>query len=108
MAATKTKQRKTKTSKSARAKADTATKQKAAKPAPRTTKQAQVLELLSRPKGATTAQLMDATGWLAHTVRAALTGLRKRGHEIERKKGKDGVSVYVIAGKPTVRSSGTK
>jgi hypothetical protein len=43
------------------------------------TKLAEVVELLERDRGATIAELIDATGWLPHTTRAALTGLRKRG-----------------------------
>lgn len=62
-------------------------------PAPRTSKQTLVLGLLGRPDGATLAELMGATGWLAHSTRAALTGLRKKGHVIERSS-RDGVSCY--------------
>jgi hypothetical protein len=50
----------------------------------RETKAATVLALLERGEGATLADLIAATGWLPHTTRAALTGLRKRGHTIER------------------------
>jgi hypothetical protein len=32
--------------------------------------------------GAIMAELIAATGWLAHTTRAALTGLRKRGYAV--------------------------
>jgi hypothetical protein len=45
-------------------------------------KLAQVIKLLQRDPGATTEELMAATGWLAHTTRAALTGLRKRGYMV--------------------------
>ncbi len=45
-----------------------------------------VIALLTRADGATTAELIAATGWLPHTTRAALTGLRKKGHRIERTK----------------------
>ncbi len=46
---------------------------------PRTgTKQEAVITLLSRPEGATIAQVMDATGWQPHTVRGFLAGLKKR------------------------------
>lgn len=58
-------------------------------PAPtaaKTTKLALVLSLLRREQGATLAELVDATGWLPHTTRAALTGLRKKGHGIDRRK----------------------
>jgi len=41
-------------------------------------------ELLCRSEGASLKDLTDATGWLPHTMRAALTGLRKKGHAITR------------------------
>ena len=46
------------------------------------TKVAQVIELLRRGDGATLAELVAETGWLPHTTRAALTGLRKRGYAV--------------------------
>ena len=46
------------------------------------TKIAQVIELLQRGDGATLDELVAATGWLPHTTRAALTGLRKRGYVV--------------------------
>ncbi|RYD29015.1 MAG: DUF3489 domain-containing protein, partial [Lysobacteraceae bacterium] len=52
--------------------------------APRVTKASTVVALLSQPAGATLPELITATGWLPHTTRAALTGLRKRGHIIVR------------------------
>ncbi len=64
--------------------------------APRATKAAAVLALLQRSEGATLADLIAATGWLPHTTRAALTGLRHKGHQIERSK-RDGVTTYRIA-----------
>jgi uncharacterized protein DUF3489 len=45
-------------------------------------KLARVIALLERDHGATIAELIAATGWLAHTTRAALTGLRKRGFAV--------------------------
>jgi hypothetical protein len=41
--------------------------------------------------------MIEATGWLPHTTRAALTGLRKRGYAVllERQDGKP--SLYRIA-----------
>lgn len=48
------------------------------------TKAASVQKLLSRPKGATLAEIMDATGWLPHSTRAFMTGLRKRGYDLVR------------------------
>ena len=61
------------------------------------TKTANVIALLSREQGATLAELVAATGWLPHTTRAALTGLRKKGHELTKSK-RDDATCYVIAG----------
>lgn len=58
---------------------------KPAKPE-RQTKQALLLGLISREDGATLEELTSATGWLPHTARASLTGLRKRGYDIERQR----------------------
>ena len=59
------------------------------------TKSGQVLALLQRPDGATLAELISATNWKPHTTRAALTGLRKKGHAIV--KGKRGeVTCYNV------------
>jgi hypothetical protein len=38
--------------------------------------------LLQRDQGATLNELVVMTGWLPHTTRAALTGLRKRGYSV--------------------------
>lgn len=62
-----------------------------------TSKSATVIELLRRTDGATLADLTAATGWQNHTARAVLTGLKKKGHTIERTK-EDGVSRYRITG----------
>jgi DNA-binding MarR family transcriptional regulator len=71
-------------------KASAATKQdgiRADAPAPGSaTKSATVLKLLQREQGATLPELVEATGWQPHTTRAMLTGLRKKGHAIERRK----------------------
>ena len=60
------------------------------------TKIAQVIEMLQRPSGATLGELVTTTGWLSHTTRAALTGLRKKGYTLD-KRSRDGVTVYAIA-----------
>jgi DNA-binding MarR family transcriptional regulator len=62
-----------------------------------TSKIAAVIGLLSRAEGATLAELIEATSWLPHTTRAALTGLRKRGYvlTLDRSDGQRG-SVYRI------------
>ena len=46
--------------------------------------------------GATLDELVEATGWLPHTTRAALTGLKKKGHDVQRTK-VDGVSRYAVS-----------
>jgi hypothetical protein len=55
-----------------------------------------VLTLLRRAEGATLDELVAATGWLPHTTRAAMTGLKKKGHQFTRRK-VDGVSRYAAA-----------
>lgn len=62
----------------------------------RKTKASLVIELLQRPDGATLDELGTVTGWLPHTTRAALTGLRKKGHAINKRK-VDDVTRYSIA-----------
>jgi Protein of unknown function (DUF3489). len=61
--------------------------------APRVTKQNQLAALLLRDEGATLNQMTVATGWLPHTTRAALTGLRKKGYGIDSEK-VDGLRTY--------------
>jgi len=54
-----------------------------------------VLARLSAEAGATIGELMSATGWLEHTTRAALTGLRRRGYSLSlTRRERDGASVY--------------
>lgn len=65
-------------------------------PTPGLSKIEQVLALLRRETGATLSELTDATGWLPHSTRAVLTGLRKKGHLIDRQK-RGGISCYRIA-----------
>ena len=61
-------------------------------------KLARVIDLLQRLDGATIPNLTEATGWLPHTTRAALTGLRKRGYAVIRERVGAGVSIYRISG----------
>ena len=60
-------------------------------------KLAQVIDLLRRADGASIVDLTEATGWLPHTTRAALTGLRKRGYAVVRERVGAGDSVYRIS-----------
>ena len=74
---------------------DTAPSLLAAMRPPRETKTLALRRRLQAPGGATLASLMEATGWQAHTVRAALSGLRKKGWAVTRKVEGAG-SVYLI------------
>jgi hypothetical protein len=71
---------------------------KAERKGARRTKADTILNLLKRPKGASVADLQKATGWQSHSVRAALTGLRKKGHAVDRTKDDAGITRYRIAG----------
>jgi hypothetical protein len=49
------------------------------KPTPRVgTKQAQMIEMLKRPEGATVEQIAAATAWQHHTIRGAISGALKK------------------------------
>ena len=58
------------------------------------TKASLVEGMLQQDAGASLADLCQATGWLPHTCRAFLTGLRKKGRELERNKREDGTTIY--------------
>jgi hypothetical protein len=68
-------------------------------------KLARVIALLSKDAGASLKALAEATGWLPHTTRAALTGLRKRGFEIGRVKDNRLGAVYRLASEPKVTAA---
>lgn len=44
----------------------------------------QVLARLASPSGATIEELAEETGWQPHTLRAAMSRLRRKGYRIER------------------------
>jgi hypothetical protein len=60
-------------------------------------KLASVMALLRRSEGATIDVLTKATGWLPHTTRAAITGVRKRGYSVVLDRGGEGASVYRLS-----------
>ena len=60
------------------------------------TKAVIVGKLLSRPRGASLGDITAATGWQAHSIRAFLTGLRKKGINLEREQRRDGATGYRI------------
>jgi hypothetical protein len=70
------------------------------------TKLAQVVELLQQDRGASIDELIVVTGWLPHTTRAALTGLRKRGFvtAIDRSDKERG-SIYRVERSPAAEDS---
>jgi len=59
-------------------------------------KQAKLVGMLSRKSGVTIPKASETLGWQKHTTSATLTGLRKRGYQIERqdREGKD--NIYII------------
>jgi DNA-binding MarR family transcriptional regulator len=61
------------------------------------TKSAAVLTLLQREQGATLGEIVEATEWQPHTSRAMLTGLRKKGHVIDRRKRDDVTCYHLLA-----------
>ena len=63
------------------------------------TKLATIIDAMRHPGGATIAQMMAGTGWQAHTVRGAISGMvRKRlGYEVVTEKGAGGLRTYRIA-----------
>lgn len=69
---------------------------------PRETKTGILCKLLSRKTGADLDALRAATGWQPHSVRAALSGLRKAGYSIDRKDPSKpgGSTVYRITSGP--------
>ena len=60
------------------------------------TKATIVSKLLSRPRGASLGDITAATGWQAHSIRAFLTGLRRKGVNLEREQRRDGATGYRI------------
>ena len=74
-----------------------ATEHSATAPAKLQRKAELVLSLLQRQEGATIEQLVAATGWLPHTTRAALTGLKKKGHVVTSEKLEGHGRVYRVA-----------
>jgi hypothetical protein len=66
-----------------------------------TTKSDTVVKLLLRAKGATPIELIAATDWQPHSLRAFLAGLRKKGRVIVREERKGGGCAYRIVVAPS-------
>ena len=62
----------------------------------RDSKQATIIQMLNHPQGATIAQICEATGWQAHTVRGTFAGAfkKKLGLTITSSKAQGGVRTY--------------
>jgi len=73
---------------------------RAAPSAKRGAAQEALLAILLRPEGGTIANMQEATGWLAHSVRGALSGViaKKLGHNVASVKEADRGRVYRIVG----------
>jgi hypothetical protein len=64
----------------------------------RSNKKAEVLTMIKRAKGATLAEIMEATGWQAHTVRGFVSILSSKGGEkVKSSKNANGQRTYRIA-----------
>jgi len=77
---------------------------KAAKPKPMAspkpkskTRQVQLKSLLSRKSGATVHIIKTAFAWKPHSVRAAVSGLRKAGENIERIQTSSGTAYRIVS-----------
>src|ERR1051325_1806069 len=58
---------------------------------------AHIVQLISRPKGATLAEIMKTTGWQAHSVRGFVsTAGKKYGYQVESLKNAAGERVYEV------------
>ena len=64
-------------------------------------KKARLQARLEKPGGASTDALTKEFGWQRHTLRAAISGLRKAGHDVQRGTG-GAASVYALV--PPVRA----
>jgi hypothetical protein len=64
---------------------------------PGSTKRAKLIAMLERPEGGSVAEIGQRLGWLPHTVRAAITGLRHAGRAVTRSKDADDRTVYRLA-----------
>ncbi len=61
-------------------------------------KTATILEMLKRPEGATSRELLKATGWQPHSLRGFISGTlgKKMGLTVESAKAEDGERTYSV------------
>ena len=72
----------------------------------KTTKSASVIKLLSRERGATIAEIVKATGWKEHSVRAFLTGARKSATLVKEQRSDSETAYRISAAKPAQEAMG--
>ena len=65
----------------------------------RKTKSATVNRLLRCAKGATLAEIEQATAWQPHSCRAFLSGVRKQGIALVKEERANGETAYKVSGK---------
>ncbi len=83
-----------------------ATPTRAAKPGKKETRREQLMRMLRRKAGADVPAISAKMGWQAHSTRAALSGLRKAGFELEAAKPeRGGPSRYRIVKEPESAAS---
>ena len=63
---------------------------------PKPSKKSILTDMLKRPEGASVDEMIAATGWQSHSIRATITGLRKSGHSITLDRNTDSGSRYRI------------
>ena len=61
-----------------------------------------VTKLLRRTKGATVPELQEATDWQPHSVRAFLSGMRKKGSVLTKAQRKSGETAYRLTSNSVV------
>ena len=74
------------------------TSKSAAPASPPLTRKATLIALLSRPDGAALSELVAATHWQLHSIRAALTHFRQAGFTVNRIADEAGASRYHLVG----------
>lgn len=65
----------------------------------RGSKRDRLRQRLERKGGASLKDLQNTFGWQPHTIRAAISGLRKAGHDVQREVGGDGPVYRIVAAK---------
>ena len=60
-----------------------------------------VLRLLKRKRGAKLHEIIEATQWKSHSIRAFISRLRKQGYCVVRTRDRTGASRYLVIAGPT-------